>query len=136
MNSFITFFFCEINVETGELRYVNAGHNPPLVLDDSGQFSDLQSSGFALGMFPGASFESGLIYLKNEDIAVLFTDGIPEGRNTAKEDYSEERLKSLIIGHRDLQADQLSAKIFEDLETFAAGTEQADDITLVIIKRK
>ena len=87
-------------------------------------------------MFPDVSYESGRIQLKSEDIAVLFTDGIPEGRNTSQEDYTEERLKDLVIGHRDLQANELSIKIFDDVEAFTAGTEQADDITLVIIKRK
>jgi serine phosphatase RsbU (regulator of sigma subunit) len=135
VSSFITFFFCEINRQAGELQYINAGHNPPLVIKNSGQFSNLESSGFALGMFPGASFESGSIQLKSEDIAVLFTDGIPEGRNTAQEEYSEERLRNLIINQRDLSVSQLSAKIFEDVEAFTSGTDQADDITLVIIKR-
>jgi serine phosphatase RsbU (regulator of sigma subunit) len=136
INSFITFFFCDINRKTGELRYINAGHNPPLVIENSGQFSNLESSGFALGMFPDVSFESGRIHLKSEDIAVLFTDGIPEGRNTAHEEYTEERLRNLVIGHRDLSACQLSAKIFEDVGAFSAGTEQGDDITLVIMKRR
>ena len=97
-NSFITFFFCDINRQTGELRYINAGHNPPLVIENSGQFSNLESSGFALGMFPDVSFELGRIHLKSEDIAVLFTDGIPESRNTAQEEYTEERLRNLAIG--------------------------------------
>jgi len=136
MNSFITFFFCEINRQTGELRYINAGHNPPLVIENSGQYSNLESSGFALGMFPGASFESGNIHLKSEDVAVLYTDGIPEGRNTAQEEYTDERLKNLVIDKRNLTASQLSAKIFEDVEAFTSGTDQADDITLVIIKRR
>lgn len=136
MNSFITFFFCDVNRQTGELQYINAGHNPPLVIDSSAQFSNLESSGFALGMFPGASYEMGKIQLNSEDMAVLFTDGIPEGRDTSQEEYTDERFRDLIIGHRDLPISKLSAKIFEDIGTFTAGAEQADDITLVIIKRR
>jgi serine phosphatase RsbU (regulator of sigma subunit) len=135
MNSFITFFFCEINSQTGEFKYINAGHNPPLVIKTSGESSNLESSGFALGMFPDVTFESGSIHLHNEDVAVLFTDGIPEGRNADQEEYTDERLKNLVIEERNLTASQLSAKIFTDVETFTAGAEQADDITLVIIKR-
>ena len=86
-------------------------------------------------MFPDVTFESGSIHLQNEDVAVLFTDGIPEGRNAAREEYSDERLRNFVIEQRGLTASQLSAKIFEDVETFSAETEQADDITLVIIKR-
>ncbi len=87
-------------------------------------------------MFPDVSFEPGRIQIESGDVAVLFTDGIPEGRNRAQEEYSEERLKNLVINHRDLSTGQLSAKIFEDVEAFSAGTEQADDITLVIIKKR
>jgi sigma-B regulation protein RsbU (phosphoserine phosphatase) len=65
----------------------------------------------------------------------LFTDGIPEGRNAAQEEYTDERLRNFVIDQRNLTASQLSAKIFEDVEAFTAGAEQADDITLVIIKR-
>jgi len=136
MSSFITFFFCEIDRQTGELQYINAGHNSPLLIENSGQFSNLESSGFTLGMFPDVSFESGNIHLKSEDVAVLYTDGIPEGRNTAQEEYTDERLKNLVIDKRNLTASQLNAKIFEDVEAFTSGTDQADDITLVIIKRR
>ena len=136
INSFITFFFCDIDRLSGELRYINAGHNPPLVIENSGQFSNLDSTGFALGMFPHASFESGTIYLKNEEMAILFTDGIPEGRNEANQEYTEERLRNLVISHGNLPVNQLSEKILEDVGAFTAGTEQADDITLVIIKRR
>jgi serine phosphatase RsbU (regulator of sigma subunit) len=106
------------------------------VIDNSGQFSNLESSGFALGMFPGANYETGTIQLNSEEVAVLFTDGIPEGRNTSQEEYTDERFRDLIIGQRELLASELSTKIFKDIETFTAGAEQADDITLVIIKRK
>jgi len=135
INTFITFFFCEINRQTGELKYINAGHNPPLVIKNSGQVSCLESSGFALGMFPHEKYELGKIHLRSEDVAVLFTDGIPEGRNTAQDEYSDERLKNLAIEKRNFTASKLSANIFEDVEKFTAGAEQADDITLVVIKR-
>lgn len=136
MSSFITFFFGEINRQSGEIEYINAGHNPPIVIKGSGQFSNLETSGFALGMFPNVSFEPGRIQLKRDDDIVLFTDGIPEGRNFAQEEYTVERLRNTAIDHRNLRASQLNTKILEDVRAFTAKTEQADDITLVIIKRK
>ncbi|MGD8538498.1 MAG: PP2C family protein-serine/threonine phosphatase [Candidatus Aminicenantes bacterium] len=136
MNSFITFFFCEVNQQTGDLHYINAGHNPPLLIGNSGQFTNLKSSGFALGMFSGAHYETGTVQLKSEDMTVLFTDGIPEGRNKAQKEYTDERFRNFVIGQRNLDASRLSTKILEDVETFTAGAEQADDITLVIIKKR
>ena len=135
LSSFITFFYSELDRRSGELRYVNAGHNPPFVLSARGQLSALGSSGFPLGMFAQATYESGAVRLGPGDLVVLFTDGIPEGRNAQGEDFSEERLKSLVLNHRDLSAAQLSQKIIGDFQSFATGTEPCDDITLVIIKR-
>jgi serine phosphatase RsbU (regulator of sigma subunit) len=87
-------------------------------------------------MFPDVSFEPREILIKNEEMAVLFTDGIPEGRNKAQEEYTEERLRDLVLNHLNLPVSQLSEKILEDVRAFGVGTEQADDITLVIIKRR
>ena len=136
INGFITFFFCEVNRQTGDLHYINAGHNPPLLIDNSGQFSNLQSSGFALGMFPGSNYETGNVQIKSGEMVVLFTDGIPETRNTAQKDYTDERFRTFVIDQRNLTATELSTKILEDMKRFSEGAEQADDITLVIIKRK
>ena len=135
LSSFITFFYGELDRRSGELRYVNAGHNPPFVLSAKGQLSALGSSGFPLGMFPQATYEAGAVKLGLGDLVVLFTDGIPEGRNAQSEDFTEERLQSLVLNHRGLSAAQLSQRIIEDVQGFATGTEPCDDITLVIIKR-
>jgi sigma-B regulation protein RsbU (phosphoserine phosphatase) len=86
-------------------------------------------------MFPDASFEAGGIHLESEDVLVLFTDGIPEGRSKAQREYTEERLKGLAKDYRNLSAKKLSTQILDDVRSFAEGIEQADDITLVIIKK-
>jgi serine phosphatase RsbU (regulator of sigma subunit) len=135
LSSFITFFYGELDRRSGELRYVNAGHNPPLVMDAVGGQELLASSGFPLGMFPQATYEAGAVKLGPGAVVVLFTDGIPEGRNARSEDFTEERLKSLVLNHRGLSAAQLSRRIIGDVQDFATGTEPCDDITLVIIKR-
>jgi sigma-B regulation protein RsbU (phosphoserine phosphatase) len=135
LSSFITFFYGELDQRSGELRYVNAGHNPPFVVSAEGQLSALGSSGFPLGMFPKVTYETGAVKLGPGDLVVLFTDGIPEGRNAQSEDFGEDRLKNLVLDQRGLSALQLSRKIIEDVQGFATGTEPCDDITLVIIKR-
>jgi serine phosphatase RsbU (regulator of sigma subunit) len=132
---FITFFFAEIDGRTGELHYVNAGHNPPFVLGAAGRTLTLGSSGFALGMFPGATYETGRVALEPGDLIVLFTDGIPEGRNAQKEFYSEERLRNLVWENRQSSAADLCHKVVEDLYRFASEAETGDDVTLVVVKR-
>lgn len=134
-SSFITFFFGELDRRTGELRYINAGHNPPFVLGRTGETAALESSGFPLGMFPGAAYETRAVPLAPGDLAVLFTDGIPEGRNARSEDYTEDRLKNFVREFRGLPAAELCRKVIEDVHGYACGTEPCDDITLVVVKR-
>jgi serine phosphatase RsbU (regulator of sigma subunit) len=134
-NSFITFFFGDLDRRTGALCYVNAGHNPPFVVRKSGELSALGTSGFASGMFPRATFEPGTVRLETGDTAVLFTDGIPEAMNEKREEYTEERLRNFVAGHRELAASELCRTALEDARSFTGGAEQSDDITLVVIKR-
>jgi serine phosphatase RsbU (regulator of sigma subunit) len=133
--SFITFFFGALDRRTGELRYVNAGHNPPYVVRRSGDLSALGTSGFPLGMFPGVPFETAAIRLEEGDTAVFFTDGIPEARNGNGEEYSEDRLRELVRRRRGLASADLCRAVLEDAHSFAASGQPRDDITLVVIKR-
>ncbi|MFQ5721895.1 MAG: SpoIIE family protein phosphatase [Candidatus Aminicenantales bacterium] len=134
-NSFITFFFCVLNKESGELRFINAGHNPPFILDKKGRVKRLESCGFCLGMFPSADYEVQKVGLNPGELALLFTDGITESRNKKNEEFSEERLIKLIKNHYKLSAQQLLEKIQNEVNTFTTGTNQMDDMTLVVIKR-
>ena len=134
--SFITFFLGVLDRRTGELLYVNAGHNPPFVVRGSGVLENLGTSGFALGMFPGVAFEPGTVRLEEGDTAVLFTDGIPEARNGDGRDYTEERLRGQILVGRGLSASDLCRKVLEDVHAFAAAGQPCDDITIVVAKRE
>jgi hypothetical protein len=135
LSDFITFFFGELDRRTGELRYINAGHNPPFVARRTGGFAALSASGFPLGMFPGANYEPGTVRLDEGDTAVLFTDGITEARNGAREEYSEERLRGAVAGHPELTAREFCRAVLEEAYAFACATEPSDDITLVVVKR-
>jgi len=134
-NSFITFFFCELNKKSGELIYINAGHNPPLVLDKKGKIHRLESCGLCLGMFPSTTYEAQKITLKAGDMALLFTDGITESRNKKEEEFTEERLTSLLQKHSKLAAPKILKKISEELNSFTSGAETMDDMTIVIIQK-
>jgi sigma-B regulation protein RsbU (phosphoserine phosphatase) len=134
-NSFITFFFCELNRKSGEMRFINAGHNPPLILKKNGKIERLESSGLCLGMFPSSTYEINTVTIEPGDTALLFTDGITESRNKKNEEFSEERLISVIKKRPRLSAQKLLDKIYDDVRQFTSGTDQMDDMTLVVIKR-
>ncbi len=99
-SNFVTFFFGELDRRTAAMRYVNAGHNPPFVLCRDGRTRTLEASGLPLGMFAGTVYEARTIDLEPGTLAVLFTDGIPEGRNDRAEDYSVERLERIVRDSR------------------------------------
>lgn len=135
LNRFITFFYCELNRENGELKYINAGHNPPLVLEKKGNIQRLESCGMCLGMFPSVTYDVKTVTLAPGDITLLFTDGITESRNTKNEEFNEERLIKLCKKNSKLSAQKLLEKIHKEVGTFTSGVDQMDDMTLVIIKR-
>jgi sigma-B regulation protein RsbU (phosphoserine phosphatase) len=134
-HSFISFFIGVLDRESGELTYVNAGHNPPLIVDSAGGFRTLGSTGFCLGMFPSVGFETGTVRLASGEILCLFTDGIVESRNPAKEEFGEERLAARLRESASLPAREIIASVYDDVLKFAECSEPGDDMTLVVVKR-
>ncbi len=134
-NTYITFFYGELHKQTGEFFYINAGHFPPIILDKKGNVKRLGTCGFCLGMFPVVDYEVKELQLEEEDIALMFTDGITECRNKADEEYSEEKLIEVLKNSRKLSSEKLCDKIFDDVNAYTGETEQMDDMTLVIVKR-
>lgn len=135
VSSFITFFYCEVDRNREEIAYVNAGHNPPLVLRTDGSLEKLEGTGFCLGMFSGAVYEAKSIRLEAGDIVLIYSDGIPDSRNAEDEEYTMERLVSLLRRHARLPAAEIAAAISIDAKRFIGEARQFDDQTLVVIKK-
>ena len=134
-NDFISFFFCELNIETGGLVFINAGHNPPLKLAKDGGVEKLDSTGFCLGMFDDSKYEPRELALGPGDLLCLYTDGITEFRDTDKEQFGEDRLIDLLRGRRSLAAGKIMDEIFEEVHSFSSCAVPQDDMTVVIVKR-
>jgi len=135
INAFITFFYCELNKESGDIVYVNAGHNAPLVLSPAGEVRELGSSGLCLGMLPQMTYEIRRESLRPGDVCVLYTDGITESRNKANEEYGGERLAEICRKHAGSRASELMDAVFRDLDGYTSKAPPHDDRTLVVIKR-
>jgi len=135
INSFITFFFCELNMKSGKLKFINAGHNPPIVLDKKGKINRLESCGLCLGMFPDVEYKAQTVVLHPGDITLLFTDGITESRNKENKEFEEEKLVKFLKKKSKLPAPELIKEIQKEVETFTADTDQMDDQTVVVIKK-
>jgi serine phosphatase RsbU (regulator of sigma subunit) len=134
-NRFITFFFCVLNTVTGELRWANAGHNPPILVRASGEALMLEGGGPVLGIVPFAPYREESIQLDHGDMLVLYSDGVTEANNVAYDEYGEERFTEVLVRNRNQPADAIVEAVTRSLTEFTAGAAQADDITLSVAKR-
>ncbi|MFO7447138.1 MAG: GAF domain-containing SpoIIE family protein phosphatase [Ignavibacteriaceae bacterium] len=138
---FITFFWGVVHNENKTITYVNAGHNPPLLIRN-GKIIKLEKGGIILGVMKTfVPYVSEQIQLEKDDVIVLFTDGISEAKNIADEEFSDEKLETLALSLSIREdsakpAGELLGSIQREVQAFAAGTIQSDDITLVILKVK
>src|ERR1700730_3052400 len=129
---FITFFYAQLDGPGRMLRYVNAGHNAPIVMHQDGSHHRLQEGGGVLGIFPNQSFALGTIRLEPGDRLVLFTDGVTEAGNTEGEEFGEERLVRLLNENRGASAKEIEKKILGAAAEFSRRNWQ-DDATLLIL---
>jgi serine phosphatase RsbU (regulator of sigma subunit) len=133
-SAFITFFYCVLDTRTGDLSYVNAGHNPPCVFRADGSKEYLDRGGLVIGVMPGAEYEEGHAVLRPGDDLVLYTDGITEAANADDEMFGEERLETLLLEHRHASAREIEERVYSDIKDFVGSAAQSDDLTMVVIK--
>lgn len=130
---FVTFFYCTIDTAAHRIRYCNAGHNPPVLVRADGSSIRLEKGGSALSrLFASTLFTEGEAELREGDRLVLFTDGVSESRDSAGNDYGEERLEQFIAANRQSPARELIASIVDSVSSFSGGRVD-DDLTLVAV---
>ena len=128
---FVTVFYGILNTQTGEVDYVNAGHNPPYIISSYGIQKVEMTDGLALGVMNDFSFNSKKIQLKKDDKLVLSTDGVVEAFNREETAYGEERFEDFLTSNRNLSVDKIIKDSFHDVCGFVDGAPQSDDITLL-----
>lgn len=134
-NKYATFFYGILDPSSHLFPYTNAGHNPPMLLRATGDLEGLEAGGLPVGLMPGSTYESAIARIDAGDVLALYTDGVTEAVNTAGDEFGEDRLERLVRELAHLDAATLLDRIYEDVFTFSAGMPQADDITMVVIKR-
>lgn len=133
---FITFFWGILNDITKNFNYVNAGHNPPLLIRD-GKIIKLEIGGMILGVMKTLMpYKSESIQLQKDDVLVMFTDGISEAMNRKGEEFSDERLEKLAKEIVNESVNNILNRIQTEVHKFTDGANQSDDITLVVVKVK
>ena len=130
---FITLFYGELDPADGLLRYVNAGHNYPLLRRADGSLEPLIEGGLMLGFGEDQVFVQGEASLAPGDTLLLYSDGVSEAMDLHGQEYGEDRLQEACRVHGALPATEFIAKIMAEVEAFRAGAPQSDDITLVVL---
>ena len=134
---FVTVFYVIYNTKTGLVTYCNAGHNPPHILRADGTVERLpKTKNVIVGVYDGVKYKEDTLQLEHGDTLVMFTDGVTEARNQAREEFGTERLNYMLSGLANTNCRQMVETVKAGLATFVDGAEQHDDITMLVIKRK
>lgn len=134
---FVTLFYTVLEPDRKKMKYVNAGHNPPLLFrKDHAEMIALKGKGIALGVKNSITLEEREMDLRDGDLLVLYTDGITEAINEKGEAFGEQRMVQVIRENSALPAAELIRRIQDAVISFAGTQPQYDDITLLILKLK
>ena len=134
-NRFVTFFVAVLDPLTGKMRYINAGHNPPLVGRVNGDIEQLSSGGLPLGLLPMAEYEVGETHLDKGEAIIIYSDGVSEANNIREEEFGMERLIDVVKRNLHGSAAGIRDKVESALSAFTQTAPANDDITLVIVKK-
>ena len=136
-NDFLMFtsLFCGIlDTRTGEISYSNGGHNPPYYTSGGGIQQVPKTGGTVLGLVEKSIYGGGRLVLDSGETIVLYTDGVTEAMNPAGKFFSEQRLESILIQSKFASAQEQIEQVTNQITLFAAGADQADDITALAIR--
>lgn len=132
---FVTLFVAVLNPTTGQMTYVNAGQNPPLLRRGKGDYERLRAGGMALGMFEDATYTTGTVDLAPGDVLVMYSDGITEAENTFDQPFDESGVQSVVDGEEWASARELSWALFAAVETHSQERRLLDDLTVLVARR-
>jgi sigma-B regulation protein RsbU (phosphoserine phosphatase) len=135
-SKYVTFFLASLDPVTGRLEYVNAGHNPPILVRAGGDVEKLTFGGLVLGIFEGVSYEGGSVVMEQGDTLIVYSDGVTETWDPDGEEFGEDKLVTLVVSTRSKGADAVQAAILREIEGFEQGARATDDRTLVVLKRE
>lgn len=131
---FVTLFYGILDTKTHDFTYSNAGHDSPYFMTSS-QFSRLEKGGTVLGVIEPFDYEQDSVTLAFADTIVIYSDGITESFNEKDEPFGEERIESVLKQHHQAPASAIVDEIINAAKEFAGRRQQADDMTVVVIKR-
>jgi len=132
---FVTLFVAVLNPSTGELTYVNAGQNPPLLRRANGTYERLRAGGMALGMFDHATYTAGSTLMATGDVLVMYSDGVTEAENSFGAPFDEHGVQSVVDRPDWGSAKELGWALFAAVERYTEERRLLDDLTALVVRR-
>jgi sigma-B regulation protein RsbU (phosphoserine phosphatase) len=133
-DKFVTFFYAVLDPARHELRYSNAGHNPPMLLSKGGEPRLLETGGPVLGVVPSFTFEEATVTIDPGDLLLIYSDGFTEAMDRRFEEFGEDRLLEATRAAWDLPAAGIVESIFDAVNKHAGDAPQTDDMTLMVLR--
>jgi sigma-B regulation protein RsbU (phosphoserine phosphatase) len=134
-NKYATLFYGVLHPSDYKITFCNAGHNAPVLIDNTGNISRLTEGGMVVGVLPEMTYEEKTIDFPEDSLLAVYSDGITEAMDSAEVEFGEERFINLLKDNRNLPATDLIELVINTVNYHAGNNEQMDDMTLVIIKR-
>lgn len=132
---FVTLFYGELNSETLDFTYCNAGHNYPFVVRKDGAIEYFETGGLIMGAFGSAKYQHDHFQLRPGDLLFFYTDGLNEAHNSKDEEFGDKRLVEFVKENRDLGAQELTDAVISEVRSFAGPEREAeDDMTVIVLK--
>ncbi|HEY4839306.1 MAG TPA: SpoIIE family protein phosphatase [Candidatus Acidoferrales bacterium] len=130
---FATFFFAIYDSSTRILRYTNAGHCAPMLINGE-KIQRLETGGIVVGVFEDAEYEEGIVEVGPDSVLVVYSDGLIEPENVYGEEFGTNRLENVALRNRRSSADAIVAALLVSAEEWAGTAEQADDMTVIVAR--
>jgi sigma-B regulation protein RsbU (phosphoserine phosphatase) len=134
-NRYVTMILTSLDPD-GRLTYINAGHNPGVLLRRGEEVEYLESGGPPVGLLPNAPFVTNQVELGPGDLVCIYSDGITEAANRDEEEYELERFVALLREHRASPLEEIADVINRTVTDFAEGLPQGDDQTVILLRRR
>jgi sigma-B regulation protein RsbU (phosphoserine phosphatase) len=133
---FVSLFYAQLDPGSGELTYVNGGHNPPLHYRSvSNDLIELQHTGFPLGIEDESPYEQGSLHIQDGDFLLMYTDGVTEAMNQSFDMFGKDRLVQILFEHISDSASEIQSTINNAIFEFMGTEDASDDVTLVVLKK-
>lgn len=132
---YATAFFLEIDPSKSMIRYINAGHNPPIMITSNKRRMELTEGGFCIGMFKDSVYNINEMPFGKGDQILIYTDGVTEQTNDKEEYFGEKPLDDILLANTETKAAEINQKIIDSVYNFCNKKQLHDDLTLVTVKK-